>query len=115
MSTYPGAAKVKVLNDRVVKVVVQRARPAYVRAGYADIQEGSDEVVIVFNTPVPTTDWIFSGLVVVNHADNPDLSQYLTTKGVSAPSQSGFTAKLSAPALTGNYKLHWSITEALNP
>jgi hypothetical protein len=112
---YPGSAKVKILSDQAVKVVIQRARPAFVRAGYADIQSGSDEVVIVFNTPVPSTGWVFSGLVVVNHADNSDLSQYLTVKGVSAPSQSGFTVKLSAPALTGNYKLHWGITESLNP
>lgn len=112
---FPGAAKVRISAGPVVKVKIVRSRPSYARADSTDIPAGTDEVVVVFNTPLPAATWVFAGLSLVNHADNPDLSQYLSIKGVSAPSQSGFTVKLSAPTISANYKLHWAITEELNP
>lgn len=112
---YPGAAKVKVTSNQVVKVKIVRSRPSYARADVTDIPQGTDEVEIEFETPLPSADWVFAGLSIVNHSDAHDLSQYLTVKGVTAPSQSGFTVKLSAPTLTDKYKLHWAITEVLNP
>jgi hypothetical protein len=114
--SFPGAAKVKVTPGPIVKVQIMRTKHIYSRADVEDIEEGSDEVEVEFTTPLIGTNWVLAGLSIVNHTDDPNLTPTFSLKGISAPSQSGFTVKLSAPAPPGtNYKLHWAIAEVFNP
>lgn len=114
--SYPGAAKVRVSTGPVVKVNITRVKHIYSRAGIKNIEAGSDEVEVEFTTPLVGTNWVLAGLSIVNHSDDPNLTPTFSVKGISAPSQSGFTVKLSAPTPGGsNYKLHWAIAEVYNP
>ena len=113
MSTFPGAATVRVLGDgRAVQVKLGRAKAIYARAGIYEIAAGEEEIDIEFATGLPSTDYVLGGLTLVNTA-LPD--PFLTIKGTSILSQTGFSVTLSAPAPTANYELHWTIAELYDP
>lgn len=111
MANYPGIAKVKVTPSGVVKVVIGRFRSQYTKAGIWDLTDGEDSFDVVFDSPIQ--DGLANYIVqtsIFNSADNPDLSPFYTIK-ITAKGANGFTAKLSAPVLGSNYKLHWSLAE----
>lgn len=113
MSIYPGAAVVRVLGSQyAVQVRIVRAKAIYARAGIQAIALNDEDVAVTFTTPLPSTDYVLGGLTLVNLAA-PD--PFLQIKGVSILSQTGFTVRLSAPAPTANFVLHWSIAEEYNP
>lgn len=113
MAGYPRSKKVSVTNSGVVKVVINRAKPIFSRAGIETIASGAESVTVTFPTSLPDSDFAVM-CSIFNDADNVNLSQYLTVKGYTK-SAGGFTVYLSAPTLTANYKLHWGIGELYNP
>lgn len=115
MSNYPSPAKVTVGSDRVVKVVISRARAYYSKAATQALAAGTREVDVVFTTPMKDTSWIFGSFTFWNTADaRVDMVQ-LQAFGVTAKSQGGFTVLLNVGPPTANYKMDWTIAEAYNP
>lgn len=114
--SFPGASKIRILQpNKAVKITVSRSKPIYSRSGRKSIQAGVSEVVVEFPTPTVDTNWNYGGMTIVNTSDGDVDRQYITVIGFTAPSQSGFTVKLSAETLSANYVLHWSIAELYNP
>lgn len=107
------AARVIVTNGGAIRVIISRVRAAFCRAGVENIGSGADVVDVGFTTNIGVNTYI-PVCVVGNLTDNPDLSQSITAK-ITAITASGFSVKLSAVTLTGNYKLYWSIAERFNP
>lgn len=113
MSTYPGAATIKILGgNETVQIKVVRAKAIYARSGIVDIGAGDVEVEVEFTTPLPSADYTVPGLAV-NSTNLTD--PFLTARVSSILSATGFTVRLSAPTLSSSMKLHWSIAEIYNP
>lgn len=112
MPSYPNVAQVKVLTNRVVKVVISRPNQIYARAGIVEIGAGEIEVEVTFPTPLPSADYCVPALLV-NSQDLPD--PFLTARVSSILSATGFTVRLSAPTLSASMRLHWAIAEIYNP
>lgn len=113
MSTYPGAALVRVLGTgEAVQVNIVRAKAIYARSGIVEIGAGDIEVVVTFTTPLPDTNYTVPGLAV-NSQNLTD--PFLTARVSSILSATGFTVRLSAPTLSASMRLHWSVAEIYNP
>lgn len=111
MSNYPSPSKVVIGSDRVVKVVISRARSYYSDAGTVDLAASTRLVVVAFAKTLKDTNWVFGGFTFWNIADaQVDIVQ-LAVIGVTAKSQSGFSVLLSTAPPTANYKMDFTIAE----
>lgn len=107
------AAKVVVTSSGVAQVTVSRVRAPYARAGSEAVTVASETVTVAFTTPLPDNNYVIAGCIA-NTTDNPNITPILTFMPTSKGA-SGFTVRLSAPALTDNYRLYWAIAEIFSP
>ncbi len=117
--TFPGAARVSVDSDRVVKVVIRRDRPIYSRGDQKRLTAGEVDVQVFFGddddpTDLPDNDYIVPMIGIFNSADDRNLA-VLITGFVYQKSESFFRVRLSAPPPTDNYYMEWAIAETYNP
>lgn len=114
--TYPGAAKVRLLADRVIRVNIVRGRSVYSRSDIYALQPGLTEFDIPFTTTLPDANYVISSLNVNNYTDNRNLIPFIKAFAWGIKSANYFQIKLDQPAPYGTqYVLEWSIAPRSNP